>query len=52
MTDRRAPLKTYKFEMGGMFVFYRGINLGEAIEAFVKHRPTYVKLIETITEHK
>ena len=36
--------------MGGMFVFYFGRNLGEAIKTFIKDRPTYVDLIEQIIE--
>lgn len=43
-------MKTFKFEMGGMFVFYSGENLGKAIQAFIKHRPNYLDLVEAITE--
>ena len=43
-------MKTFKFEMGGMFVFYSGETLGKAILAFIKHRPNYVDLITAITE--
>lgn len=43
-------MKNFKFEMGGMYVFYGGKNLGEAIKAFVKDRPNYIGMIESITE--
>lgn len=45
------PYKTFKFEMGGMYVFYSGRNLGEALQAFIKHRPNYIDMLESITEH-
>lgn len=43
-------MKRYKFELGGMYVFYFGTNLGKAIQAFIKHRPDYIWMIEQITE--
>jgi hypothetical protein len=48
MTER--TYKVFKFEMGGMFMFYSGRNLGEAIRDFIRDRPKYVELIESITE--
>jgi hypothetical protein len=42
--------KRFKFEMGGMYVYYFGDNLGKAIAEFIKHRPTYLDMVETITE--
>lgn len=43
-------MKRFKFEMGRMYVFYTGENLGKAILEFIEHRPTYVDMIEKITE--
>lgn len=43
-------MKRFKFELGGMYVYYFGENLGRAIAEFVKHRPNYVDMIESITE--
>lgn len=43
-------MKRFKFEMGGMFMYYHGKNLGEAIKSFIAQRPNYIELIETITE--
>jgi hypothetical protein len=44
------PYKTFKFEMGGMYMFYRGRNLGEALQQFIKDRPNYIDMLESITE--
>jgi phage FluMu gp28-like protein len=43
-------MKRFKFEMGGMYVFYFGTNLGEAIREFIKYRSQYLEMIEQITE--
>lgn len=43
-------MKRFKFEMGGSYVFYHGNTLGEAIEAFIKHRASRMKEVLTITE--
>ena len=44
-------MKRYKFEFGGMYVFYMGKNLGEAIKALLEHRGyTYLIGLESITE--
>ena len=45
-------MKRFKFEMGGMYVFYSGNNLGQAIQEFIRHRPNYVDMIESITEER
>lgn len=45
-----APYKLFKFEMGGMYVFYSGRNLGEALKQFIKDRPNYIDILESITE--
>jgi hypothetical protein len=46
------PYKIFKFEMGGMYMFYRGRNLGEALQQFIKDRPGYIDMLESITEQK
>lgn len=45
----KAP-KIFKFEMGGMYIFYSGMNLGEALKQFLKDRPNYIDILESITE--
>lgn len=42
--------KRFKFEMGGMFMFYMGRNLGEALQRFMLDRPSYIDMLESITE--
>lgn len=42
--------KRFKFEFGGSYIFYFGRNLGEAIQELIKHRPDYLKDLESITE--
>lgn len=44
--------KFYLFEDEKMFIFYRGNTLGEAIAAFIAHRPEYVREITRIEEEK
>lgn len=41
---------TYKFELGGSFVYYAGYSLGMAIQEFIAHRLDQVKDITSITE--
>lgn len=43
-------MKQYKLEFGGMFMFYWGKNIGEAIAQMIKDRPHYLKDLESITE--
>jgi hypothetical protein len=44
-------MKRYKFELGRMYyIFYSGRNMGAAIKEFIKDRPNYLDMIESITE--
>lgn len=43
-------MKRYKFDLGGSYVLYEGVNLGAAIAAFLKHRPERLEEIEAVTE--
>ena len=54
MTDQwnPRPLKTYKLEFGGMYIFYSGRNIGEAIAQMIKDRPHYLKDLESVTVEK
>jgi hypothetical protein len=44
-------MKCFKFELGGMYIFYFGENIGQAILEFLANRgPNYLKDLESITE--
>lgn len=49
MKLEQRDYKTFKFEMGGVFVLYSGRNLGEALKKFLEDRPNYVDMLEEIT---
>ncbi len=44
-------MKRFKFEFGGMFMFYFGENIGEAIAKMIKDRPNCLKDLTAITEY-
>lgn len=43
-------MKRYKLEFGGMFMYYWGKNIGEALATMIKDRPNYLHDLESITE--
>lgn len=43
-------MKRFKLEFGGMFMYYWGNTVGEAIAKMIADRPNYLKDLERITE--
>lgn len=43
-------MKRFKFELGSSYVYYFGTTMGDAIEAFLKHRPNRLSDITAIIE--
>jgi hypothetical protein len=50
MSESGEKNKVFKFEFGGMFMFYSGRNLGEALKQLIKDRPNYLDMLESITK--
>jgi hypothetical protein len=43
-------MKRYKFDLGGSYVLYAGVTLGAAIAAFMRHWPSRIEEVISITE--